>query len=229
MSRLDALALLSSGRDSLLSACLEIDYGRSIIPVICYNGHMEGIDRVQFSVQSLKDRYGDKRIGDLIQLYTGMTMHSYLLDFWTSTPNELPRELPLYQVHCLACKSAMYAHAIAYCKSHDIKYIIDGVRKSQGFFVDTEIMRNHFSALCAAHGIYLLTPIYELTSDLDRKRMLSEHGLPTKTLESQCFLGCPLKKRLENNELETLNSFYEISLQKKIEESIKNLAHIKWK
>lgn len=225
---MDALVLLLGGRDSLLSACLEIDCGIDIVPAVCYNGHMEGIDRVQFSVRSLKERYGDKRVGDLIQFHTGMTMHSYLLDFWTSTTNELPSELPLYQVYCLACKAAMYAHAISYCESHGIKYIIDGMRKSQGFFVDTEAMKNYFSDLCSVHGIYLITPVYNLESDLDRKRMLSERGLPTKTLEPQCFLGCPLKKELKDNEIESLCSFYETSILGKIEESIKNLTRIKW-
>lgn len=221
---MEAVALLSGGRDSLLSACLKIDYGMRIIPAICYNGHMEGVDRVQFSVNSLKAKYGDK-VGDLVQFHTGMTMHSYLLDFWTNDSyhgcDKIP---PLYQIYCLACKAAMYAHAIAYCKAKDIRYIIDGMRKSQGFFVDTEIMKSHFSNLCYDQGIHLITPVYELKSDLDRKRMLSERGLPTKTLEPQCFLGCPLKKQLTDDDCAELEIFYKNCLQHPVEQSIEDLS-----
>lgn len=220
---MEALVLLSGGRDSLLSACLKLDCGMEIIPAVCYNGHMEGVDRVQLCVDSLKKRYGSN-VRDLVQFYTGMTMQSYLLDFWTNDTDHRFDNFPLYQVHCLACKSAMYAHAISYCKAKEIRYLIDGMRKNQGFFVDTEIMKNHFSDLCYEQGVHLLTPVYELESDLDRKRMLSEHGLPTKTLEPQCFLGCPLRKELTDEECAELDFFYVKFLRDAIKQSIQDLC-----
>lgn len=206
------VVLLSGGRDSLLAACLSIEHGFNIIPVICNNGHMEGIERAQLAVSSLRDRYGHSKVDELKQCTTGMTLHSYMLSLWYKNPTELVNQYPnlqMYQAHCLACKVSMYVHVLAFCKAMSIGYIVDGMRENQGFFVDSQEMHKRLMGMCSKNEVKLLTPVYNLSSDLQRKRMLCDRGMPTKTLEPQCFLGCPLNGSLSDKEKESLAAFFD--------------------
>lgn len=212
MNEKRAAVLLSGGRDSLLAACLAVEQGYNISPIICDNGHMEGIERVQFAVTSLKKRYGEYKVEDLERYSTGMTLHSYMLPLWYKKPGELLLQYPdlqMYQAHCLACKMSMYVHALAFCKAMSIKYIVDGMRQSQGFIVDLPEMKERIDILCSQNGVKLLTPVYEIVSNLKRKRMLCDRGMPTKTMEPQCFLGCPLSVALSGKESKSLCAFYD--------------------
>ncbi len=225
-----AAVLLSGGRDSLLAACLVIEQGFSIIPIICNNGHMEGIDRAQLTVANLKERYGGNRVEDLMQCNTGMTLHSYMLSLWYKKPGELYLQYPdleMCQAHCLACKAAMYIHIISFCRAKGINYVVDGMRETQGFFVDLPEMRERFGLLCSQNEIELITPVYELLSDLRRKRMLCDRGMPTKTLEPQCFLGCPLAGALSYKERESLSAFFDNELVQFARRDIQELIRSK--
>lgn len=222
-----AAVLLSGGRDSLLAACLSIEQGFNITPVICDNGHIEGVERAQFAVARLKERYGNHRVEDLKQCTTGMAFHSYMLSLWYKKPDELLSRYPnlqMYQAHCLACKVAMYVHVIAFCRAMSIGFIVDGMRENQGFFVDLPEMRERFIALCSQNEVKLITPVYGLLSDLKRKRMLCDRGMPTKTLEPQCFLGCPLAGSLSAKECESLSAFFDSELAQPAMRDIQELT-----
>ena len=63
MDEKKAVVLLSGGRDSLLAACLSIEQGYSIVPVICNNGHMEGVEKTLWQPEGqqfdqMQYRYG---------------------------------------------------------------------------------------------------------------------------------------------------------------------------
>lgn len=222
-----AVVLLSGGRDSLLAACLSVEQGFNIIPIVCNNGHIEGVERVQFAVSSLKARYGGNRVDDLKRCNIGMTLHLYMLSLWYKKPDELLCRYPnlqMYQAHCLACKVSMYVHALAFCKAMSVGYIVDGMRENQGFFVDLPEMRERFIALCSQNETKLVTPVYGLLSDLQRKRMLCDRGMPTKTLEPQCFLGCPLTASLSTEERESLTAFFDEELAQPAMQDIQELT-----
>lgn len=223
----EAAVLLSGGRDSLLSACVVLEQGYNVVPVICNNGHIEGIERAEFAVSSLKDRYGAYHVGDLEVCTTGMTFHSYMSPLWCKKPYELYSlysNITMCQAHCLACKVAMYVHAIALCKARSIGYLVDGMRETQGFFVDLPEMRDRFRELCLDNGVDLLFPVYDLVSDLHRKRMLCDRGLPTKTLEPQCFLGCPMSQPLSSGERNSLCRFFDKGLVSLAKRDIQELV-----
>lgn len=222
-----ALALLSGGRDSFLAVCLCVEAGYRVIPAVCDNGHTEGIDRVGFVVTNLQRRYGRDRVENPVLFHTAMTLQAYLMPIWHGTPADLAArypDMPLYQAHCLACKSAMYAHAIAFCRAASVGYLIDGMRESQGFFVDLPEMHGRFSSLCVENGVELLTPVCDLMSDLKRKRMLCDSGLPTKTLEPQCFLGCPLHGGLSDVVRGSLAAFFDDEILAVVRADIPDLA-----
>ena len=118
----------------------------------------------------------------------------------------------------------MYAHAIVFCRAASVGYLIDGMRESQGFFVDLPEMHGRFSSLCVENGVELLTPVYGLTSDWKRKRMLCDRGMPTKTLEPQCFLGCPLHGGLSDAARGSLAAFFDDEILAAVRADISDLA-----
>lgn len=206
-----AAVLLSGGRDSLLAAAISVEDGNRVVPVICDNGHMEGIERAKYAVNALQEVYGTERVFDLVVRKTGFSLLMYLKDTWQATASSVSEKYPnlqMYQVHCLACKTVMYVSLLQFCEQHDISILVDGVRRSQGFFVDLDEMHDRYGMLCHRYGVVLSTPVYDLVDDLMRKRMLNERGLPTKTLEPQCFLGCPMPGPLNRYELESLGDFF---------------------
>lgn len=228
-----ALVLLSGGRDSFLSACIALENYLEIIPIFCNNGHIASIKRAAFVVRELQKRFSKDVVRDLVYLQTGMTMQAYLMSYLSTPFSDISQKYPFAtpnQLQCLACKSAMYAHAIAFAKRSGRTHLIDGVRKQQGFFVDLDEMHSRFNKLCADNQIELLTPVYELSSDWVRKRELCDRGFTTKVIEPQCFLACPLGcKKLTGQERESLTKFYDEEIQPSLQSDIKRLeSHLTW-
>lgn len=228
-----AIVLLSGGRDSFLSTCMALDDHLEIVPVFCNNGHIASMKRATFVVRELQRRFSKDIVHDLVYLSTGMTVQAYLMGYLSTSMRTIAEKYPFAtpnQLQCLACKSAMYAHAIAFAKRSGRTYLIDGVRKQQGFFVDLDEMHTRFSKLCADNQIKLLTPVYELSSDWVRKRELCDRGFTTKVIEPQCFLACPLNcKMLTDQERESLTKFYDEEIQPNLHSDIKRLeSHMTW-
>ena len=121
----------------------------------------------------------------------------------------------------------MYVHAIAYCVAHDIPFLSEGARKQQGFFVELPEMKERYEQLCQDNGIKLLWPVYELESDMERKRLLERRRLKTKTTEPQCYLGCPLKGPLTDEERRDLSRYYDIDLLPQLQKDIDSLIPAK--
>ena len=209
------LHMLSGGRDSFLSACLLIEEGFSVRMVTFDNGHIDHVDRVAEVARWISERYPNTAVSYLHPMKTAMTLHEYMCPEWyrkSAERKEKYPELQTYQAHCLACKSAMYVHALSYCRAHGIRYLSEGAREQQGFFVELPEMRDRYEALCKNNGVELKLPVYDLKSDLERKRALSDRGLSTKTMEPQCYLGCPLTNPLTAEERRDLAKYYDEEL-----------------
>lgn len=235
MQNEQVLTMISGGRDSLLAACLLIEDGYSVIPVTFDNGHIEGIKRVNKVYHTIEKKCLHKHTKHpdfkSYRQNIAMSVLDYTRIFWMQTTNELAKKYPNikgYQVNCLCCKTAMYIHAIATCKQFDIPYLADGVRESQGFITDSSEMIDRFKELYGVNNVTLLTPVNTLDDDWKRKRMLSDRGLPTKTFEPQCFLGCPLENGglTRNHKLELVD-FYDNELRGRLQGDIDNLVKSK--
>lgn len=224
------LLMLSGGRDSFLSAALLLDQGYILEMVTFDSGHIDNIERVSEVASWLKERYSDDRVHYLKPVKTGMTLLHYMMKDWyrkSAEREKLFPELQSYQAHCLSCKTAMYVHAISYCVAHKIPFLAEGARKQQGFFVELPEMKERYEKLCAENGIKLLWPVYELESDLERKRFLNDRNLSTKTLEPQCYLGCPLRGPLTSEERRDLSHYYDVDLYPRLQEDIDRLVPVK--
>lgn len=224
------LHMLSGGRDSFLAAALLVEQGYKVEMITFDNGHIDGINRASTVAANLKEHYPEGKITYIKPVKTGMTFHSYMMKDWyrkSKEREELFPELQSYQAHCLSCRTAMYIHAIAYCIANDIPYLSEGARKNQGFFVELPEMKERYERLCSQNGIQLLWPVYDLESDMDRKRFLDDRGLPTKTLEPQCYLGCPLHTPLTAEERRDLSRYYDIDLLPQLQKDIETLIPVK--
>ena len=224
------LHMLSGGRDSLLAAALLIEQGYNLELITFDNGHIDGIERVSTVVACLKSRYQNGTVTHLKPNRIGMTFHRYMMQDWYRKSRErewMFPELQTYQAHCLSCKTAMYVHAIAYCVAHNIKFLSEGAREKQGFFIELPEMKERYEQLCEKYGIQLLWPVYKLDSDMERKRLLDERELQTKTWEPQCYLGCPLRSPLTIGERRDLSRYYDMELLPLITKDIDSLVPVK--
>ena len=224
------LHMLSGGRDSLLAAALLIEQGYDLELITFDNGHIDGIERVSTVVACLKSRYPNGTVTHLKPNRIGMTFHRYMMQDWYRKSRErewMFPELQTYQAHCLSCKTAMYVHAIAYCVAHNIKFLSEGAREKQGFFIELPEMKERYEQLCETYGIQLLWPVYKLDSDMERKRLLDERELQTKTWEPQCYLGCPLRSPLTIGERRDLSRYYDMELLPLITKDIDSLVPVK--
>ena len=211
----DVALLFSGGRDSLLAGALLLEQGYRVHFLTCDNGHIDYVKRAKETVFELKDK-GACVIPPIIS--TASLFYNLMLPEWQRKSAErikLYPEVQTYQIHCLTCRYAMYVEAISYCKKHNISYLAEGARKSQGFFIELPEMRDRLVELCSSQGITLLLPVYDLESDQKRKRMLADRGLTTKTLEPQCNLGSPIPTPLSDVERRDLTLYYEKELKNK--------------
>lgn len=207
------LLMLSGGRDSFLSACYLIERGYEVNMVTFYNGHMSCIELVQDVAARLIKRYGEERAKFVgIHSIIGTLYHLYE-PFIYKTPKELVGDYPDLlpsQIFCLACHTAMYVRAIAYCKHNNISVLAEGARFKQGFFVELPEMVERYSRLADANGIQLELPVYHLQSDWDRKLAMADRGFLPKTYEPQCWLGCPLRGDLTTEQRDSLTKYFDM-------------------
>jgi hypothetical protein len=124
------------------------------------------------------------------------------------------------QLPCLACHTGMYLESIVYCKTHNIHYIAEGARKSQKFFVELPEMVKRYKTLTQQYNIELLLPVYELSDEWERKLKLSDRGYIPKTLEPQCWIGCPLREELSSDEVNSLSEYYDMEMKPKLSDII---------
>lgn len=223
MSKDTAVVILSGSKDSVLAACLVAERGYYLLPVLCDNGHVDRLDSAQADVKSLQSKYGVDRVGDLVVLRTAETFYEYMHDSWCSHEGDLMRLYPgvqLYHVHCMSCKSSIFAGALSFCRQHDIRVLVDGARRSRGYCIDLDAMHKRLAEICKMYGVLLLTPVYHMDDDCDS--YLAERGISCEEPKAGCFLGEMLKAPVDALRREKMSIFFDNELRKYIIESIRN-------
>lgn len=221
-----ALLMLSGGRDSFLSACRLFASGYQLHLQVYDNGCISSLDNVTSVVDRLRQRFGN----DFVLSYCTTPIASEVNTLRDPvTQKELIELIPKYpnllisQVNCLACHTSMYLHAIAYCLVHNISSIAEGAREQQKFFVELPPMRDRYVKLCEQYGIELLTPVYDLASDTQRKIELSQWGFSPKSYEPQCWIGRPLLDDLTPQQVDSLEKYYDNEIAPKTDSIISQL------
>lgn len=222
------LLMLSGGRDSFLSACCLIEDGYHVYMVTYDNGCISDIGSTKAVAERIIGKYGTSKavfVGvQSIAANLYRLQESYLYQTISESSEKYPNLRPA-QIPCLACHTGMYLEAIAYCKVHGIHYLAEGARKAQNFFVELPEMVKRYRELAEQNEIKLVLPVYNLINDWERKLQLADRGYIPKTKEPQCWIGCPLRKELIPEEIESLATYYDNEikpeLQQLIDEKIK--------
>lgn len=72
------------------------------------------------------------------------------------------------------------------------------------FFIELDEMRNEYYNYCSNYNIELLTPVYDLASDVRRKTELMLYNIVPKTLKAQCLIGTPMVEQLTLEQRDSL-------------------------
>ncbi|MBQ2873215.1 MAG: hypothetical protein IJE89_04390 [Bacilli bacterium] len=78
-------------------------------------------------------------------------------------------KISISQYRCLLCRMAMYTYSVALARKMNIKYIAEGARKSQLFAIEQQELIDEFKIFCNQYGIELLTPVFDLVDDYEKK------------------------------------------------------------
>lgn len=229
-SEMTALLMLSGGRDSFLSACRLFFKGYNLHLVTYDNGCMLAPHNALAVAEYLVQRYGKDRVCTYSVDGIAQEVGCLRSAAEESESLEIARKYPhlLYsQLNCLICHTVMYLHSIAYCKAKNINVIAEGAREEQKFFVELPEMKQRYETLCKKHGIELLLPVYNLKSDLVRKKELMRWGMVPKPSEPQCVIGCPMKAELTREQRESLTAYYDAEIAPKADELIDELVPFK--
>lgn len=214
------LLMLSGGRDSFLSACFLIEEGYQVYMVTYDNGCISDIGSTKTVAERIIGKYGSSRavfVGvQSIAANLYRLQEAYLYQTVSENSGKYPNLRPA-QMPCLACHTGMYLEAIAYCKAHGICYLAEGARRTQKFFVELPEMVRRYGELTEQNGIKLVLPVYDLINDWERKLKLADRGYIPKTLEPQCWIGCPLREELKPCEIESLAAYYDNEMKPKLQ------------
>ena len=218
-----ALLMLSGGRDSFLSACLLIEEGYQVYMVTYDNGCISDIGSTKAVAERIIRRYGSSRAVFVGVQSIAADLHRLQETYLYQTASEVSAKYPdlrFAQMSCLACHTSMYMEAIAYCKAQGICYLAEGARSSQKFFVELPEMVGRYRELAGQNGIKLVLPVYDLSDDWERKLKLADRGYIPKTLEPQCWIGCPLREELKPCEIESLAAYYDNEMKPRLQRLI---------
>lgn len=225
----DALVLFSGGLDSFLTTIKLIHSGYKVKLISFNNGSILGIERVFREAARLIEIYSETCVQHVGAYSVWSWKHRLLERFNYSRPIDLVEKypnLPTYQLECLACHTAMYISAIAYCKSHGISVLAEGARISQGFIVEMPDMVKIYTDICAKHGIELKLPVLNLESDEERALELAEYNFVPKVFEPQCTLGVPLKRPMTNEEIHNTIKYFNDNMRSLVDEGIAEMTPI---
>lgn len=209
--RKKALVLFSSGRDSKLCACKMVEDGHQTTLIHFDNGCMAGLQYVQEAADQLIERYSPE---DVVWAgtYPIIRERSLLEQHLEYTPfQELGKTFPniqINQLRCLICRMAMYASAIAYAKLNGITVVVDGARMCQRFAIEQQPLIGNFKELFAHKSLELKTPLLEYDDDQRLKQELVYRGIYPKAMETQCWVGQPMKANVSKEQIEDLVVYY---------------------
>lgn len=203
--------MFSGGLDSFLSAVRAVKEGYSIELITFDNGLMSGIDNIRYSGDKLVAEYEDcvekvKVINSsavrmlLSGWYDGHTLEEVAKKYYRLIP---------YQVNCLHCHTAMYVKAIEYCVLNGISTIFNGARECQGFIVESAIfVHGLYKSFACRYGIDVKAPILDMSDDIERLLELADCGFVGRAYEGQCWLGCPVRGVLSDDDISCYVSYF---------------------
>lgn len=195
----EIMVLFSGGRDSILTVARLVAEGYKVHLITFDNGCIKNIAFRDHGALILTDYYnrdGEEKVidhgtRDICGIWQ-MLMRGVFNKSFTELCGSY-KAMSMSQVHCAICKTAMFVSVGLICQKMGIRKVASGDKKGDRFAVQhmpaqqiiEDIMKRQFS-------IEYLRPIWDLHDTFEVKSELTLRGLPSKTIEPQCVLGCPM-------------------------------------
>lgn len=210
-SNKDVLLLYSGGKDSTLSAIrlknmgynpyfIHFDNGSMLDvdkPFLTFQKSFEGLDAYHFPYE-----YSDVDISKLFLRY---------FEDWQDKSNPLLTS----EIRCLSCRMAMYTKTLEIARYNKFKFVAEGARISQKFFIEQEKFIPRFKELADNFGITLLYPVLHLEDDKEEIKELLANGHSSKTWESKCLLGESAMDKTKEDE-DVIMHYYDEHIRPKV-------------
>ena len=213
----DCLLLYSGGKDSTLAAIRLYRSGYNVHFIHFDNGHMLDQDKPYLTFLETfnkdKDYYFDYSLSsvDIKDLFD---------EYYNEWSSKISYDKELdSEIRCLSCRMAMYTKVIQIAKERGYKYIAEGARISQKFMLEQLPITQRLKDLASSHGIKLLLPVLYVDDDQKEIEELLENGHSSKTWESKCLIGRPVKDKTEEDEqiiIDYYDKIIEPNVQKKL-------------
>jgi len=208
----EVLLMYSGGLDSFLSCARLVYQGYKVYLIHFDNGSCIGTENIQKGAQRLKQMYKDKvEFLGIASTAGKFVYYRELTDIENLNAEELNNKygkISMSQYRCLLCRMAMYTYSVALARKMNIKYIAEGARKSQLFAIEQKELIEEFKDFCHQYDIELLTPVFDLVDDYEKKNELLLYGFLPVANEGKCLLGYPMSRKLTEEEINDIRKLY---------------------
>lgn len=204
----DVLLMYSGGKDSTLAAIRLVNMGYNVYFIHFDNGATLDTDKPYLTWQNIfcslegyqfPFKYAKVNIQDKYQEF---------FQNWEENYGNVLKDGSIdSEIRCLACRSAMYNYALKIAIEEGFKYIAEGARISQEFFIEQPIMLSEYQNVAQKFGIELLFPVLEVENDQEVIQELLDNSFSSKTWESKCILGRKAKSKTKKDKKLILKYF----------------------
>lgn len=203
----ESLVLFSGGKDSFITACMEIENDYHVILYSCNGGTMFGEENLLHGVKRLQNRYGEDCVeyagiyntAALIQKLNAKWIHTQ----WSILGEKYPT-LTNCQTVCLHCQTAMIISAVAYARAKNISRVCTGYKYSDEFCTGMVEYRDILSDIIMQNfSVELVMPVWDKRwpeDDFARNKAMLDRSFIPKVLEPKCLIGRQPTSGLSENE-----------------------------
>lgn len=204
----DVLLMYSGGKDSTLAAIRLVNMGYNVYFIHFDNGATLDTDKPYLTWKNI---FCSLEVYQFPFKYAKVNIKNKYQEFfqnWEENYGNVLKDGSIdSEIRCLACRSAMYNYALKIAIDEGFKYIAEGARISQEFFIEQPIMLSEYQNIAQKFGIELLFPVLEVENDQEVIQELLDNSFSSKTWESKCILGRKAKAKTKKDKKLILKYF----------------------
>lgn len=219
-----ALILFSGGKDSFLSTLLTLEKVNKVNLVTFLNGMELRNENTLIGANRIQKKYGSEKVNVIGIKNTDAIWREIICEFYNWDTEYITSHfgnITISQFNCLSCRVAMYILSIIICYQNNIKYVVDGARKSQLFTIEQPIFLDKFKEMFKEYNIVIEYPLVDEEDDFIVKNQIMARGFVPKMNEMQCLLGMPMKEQVSCEILNGLCNVFDKYIYPKSKEIIK--------
>lgn len=209
------LVFFSGGKDSFITACLQVEKGYDVTLIYFNNGSSSNAKNVRLMAERIQKRYSADRVH-----YAGVcpTAGAFSLlrnNLYTMRMCNIAEKYPhmtLSQGNCLCCQSSMWICGIAYCLAKDINVISTGYICTDEFCTGSRLWHKQLKLIADQFNIEIEYPVMNRQdwkdNQFSRDLEMLLRGFSNAVLEPKCMIGAEPGIAISDAE-SSLLKFYE--------------------